>query len=541
VPQRPRGFVRPSHLVGHRMSRRPFLISSPIATCSTLRLGVALPALMAIGLSLISPVLAQWAPRTPTDTSANAARPSWAPNRPSLNEVADTAPIDRNPTARNPQPGWRPRPSARVNQASHETEGPAFGTSDDDPEEIPAPAPIRDLPLRIGGPRFEYAEPFADEGLSGPCDDDFCDPYSGCADLQCRRLFGGRFWGRAEYLLWWTRGANLPPLATTSPAGTTPLNSGVLGRSDTTVLFGGGPLLTDVRSGGRVTIGYLLDACNGLGIEANYLRLCTATGHFQADSSTVPILARPYFDLGLNTESALLVSHPDFLSGSVAVNTTTDFQGAGVLFRKAMWQGCCERFDFLFGYRYVRLDDELAISQSSLWTREQGIIPRGTTKVLSDSFDTDNQFNGGELGLSYRSRMNQWSLEIMGKAALGNTFSEVRVNGSTLTTLPDGRSAAFVGGLLAQETNIGAFQQNKFSVIPEVGVTLGCNVTQQLRATVGYTFVYWNNVLRPGDQIDRSLSQLPPEPPTGALRPAVPMKSTNFWAQGINLGLDYCF
>jgi hypothetical protein len=107
--------------------------------------------------------------------------------------------------------------------------------------------------------------------------------------------------------------------------------------------------------------------------------------------------------------------------------------------------------------------------------------------------------------------------------------------------LPDGRSATFEGGLLAQETNIGTFQQDRFSVVPEVGVTLGCNLTRQLRATVGYTFVYWNNVLRSGDQIDRSLSQLPPEPPTGDHRPSVPMNVTDFWAQGMTFGLDYCF
>ena len=105
----------------------------------------------------------------------------------------------------------------------------------------------------------------------------------------------------------------------------------------------------------------------------------------------------------------------------------------------------------------------------------------------------------------------------------------MRVDGATVTTLPDGRSATFVGGLLAQETNIGTFEQNQFAVIPEFGLTVGCNLTRRLRATFGYTFIYWNNVLRAGDQIDRSLSQLPPEPPTGDHRPVVLMRSTDFW------------
>jgi hypothetical protein len=386
-------------------------------------------------------------------------------------------------------------------------------------------------------------ELFAGGGLSAPCDDQdgWCNPYSGCEDFNSGRPFGGRLWGRAEYLLWWTRGSSLPPLVTTSPVGTLPQDSGILGQPGTTVLFGDGQVMTDARSGGRFTIGYLLIPCASLGIEGNYLFLGTAASHYLADNTTIPILARPYYDLGINAESALLVSHPDFLSGTVSVDATTSFQGAEANLRKTVWQGYCERFDFLLGYRFAKLDDGLEIGQFSQWTQAQGIIPAGTTKELFDSFDASNQFNGGQLGLAYRGRLDRWSLEILGKVALGSTASTVQVAGSTVTTLPNGRSATFVGGLLAQETNIGTYRQSQFSVIPEFGVNVGWNLTPRLRGTLGYTFIYWNNVLRAGDQIDRSLSQLPPEPPTGDHRPAVPMKSTDFWAQGLQAGVDYCF
>ena len=129
----------------------------------------------------------------------------------------------------------------------------------------------------------------------------------------------------------------------------------------------------------------------------------------------------------------------------------------------------------------------------------------------------------------------------MGKIGLGDNLSDLTVGGSTITTLPDGRSGTFVGGLLAQETNIGKYQRNQFAVLPELGVTVGYNLTCQLRATLGYTFIYWNNVLRAGDQIDSSLSQLPPEPPTGTHEPAALMKTTDFSAQGLRAGVDFCF
>jgi hypothetical protein len=529
--------------IGHRMSHLPLITTSSSVTWTVGRLSVALPMLLAITLSSASPVRAQWVARSEGEESTTPARPGWSPNRPSpTDEARSIAPPGQDHAVRDSHTSPRSRPLARVAQASGVAKDPVSAKFNANAEEIPAPVPMRSGPLRTDDRQFENREPFVDDGLPAPCDDDYrCNPCAGCPDFDNGRLFGGRLWGRGEYLLWWTRGSNLPALVTTSPAGTSPQDSGILGQPGTSVLFGDREVMTDARSGGRFTLGYLLLPCADLGVEANYLFLGPAASHYRADNTTIPILARPYHDLGTNAESALLVAHPDFLNGSVLVNATTDFQGGEVLLRKTAWQGYCERFDFLLGYRFAKLNDGLRISQTSQWTQPQGIIPPGTTKDLFDSFDTQNEFNGGELGLAYRQRLEQWSLELLGKVALGNTSSQVRVDGATATTLPDGRSATFAGGLLAQETNIGSFSRDQFCVVPEFGVTIGYNLTRQLRATFGYTFIYWNNVLRSGDQIDTAVSQLPPEPPTGDRRPMVPLKSTDFWAQGMNFGLDYCF
>jgi hypothetical protein len=62
---------------------------------------------------------------------------------------------------------------------------------------------------------------------------------------------------------------------------------------------------------------------------------------------------------------------------------------------------------------------------------------------------------------------------------------------------------------------------------------------------VGYNFLYVSSVIRPGDQVDRVLdiTQIPNFPvpgvqPTALGRPTVLFKETDFWAQGINLGLE---
>jgi hypothetical protein len=77
--------------------------------------------------------------------------------------------------------------------------------------------------------------------------------------------------------------------------------------------------------------------------------------------------------------------------------------------------------------------------------------------------------------------------------------------------------------------------------MPEFDVTIRYHLTDSLRFMLGYTFLYWSNTLRPGDQIDLQLSQLPPEPPAGQHRPAVLLATDDFWAQGVNLGLEYRF
>ena len=78
-------------------------------------------------------------------------------------------------------------------------------------------------------------------------------------------------YGRAEYLLFWTRGMHTPVLATTSTAGTAQANAGVIGFPTTTDVFGGSPLNSSSRSGAKFTLGSWFDPSQTMGIEASYL------------------------------------------------------------------------------------------------------------------------------------------------------------------------------------------------------------------------------------------------------------------------------
>jgi len=107
--------------------------------------------------------------------------------------------------------------------------------------------------------------------------------------------------------------------------------------------------------------------------------------------------------------------------------------------------------------------------------------------------------------------------------------------------VPNGGTSTYETGLLAQTTNIGQYTQNQFAIMPELGFTLSYDLTDYLRASFGYTFFYWSQVARPGDQIDTHLSQLPPETPTGSLQPAFSFNMSDYWAQGLNFGLELRF
>ena len=107
----------------------------------------------------------------------------------------------------------------------------------------------------------------------------------------------GPSWAEGEYLHWWISGNDLPPLVTTSPAGTPRGAAGVIGAPGTTVLFGGNEVGDDGRSGFRVNIGLWLDEFNETAAELTWFSLFDdGSGDFFAASTGSPTLARPFFD-----------------------------------------------------------------------------------------------------------------------------------------------------------------------------------------------------------------------------------------------------
>jgi hypothetical protein len=347
-----------------------------------------------------------------------------------------------------------------------------------------------------------------------------------------------RFYASGEYLLWWIKSSPMPPLVTTS----IPASDGILGMPTTTVLFGGS-INNEERSGGRFTAGYWLDSCQTKGIEGSVFFLGQRSVRFSANSNQFPVLARPFFNLNSGTEFSELTASPGLFTGNIAVNSHSRLWRAEANLRGNLCQSCCYRLDLLAGFRYVQLDEGVAIMEDTRALPDAPLFP-GSRFQLLDSFGTRNQFYGGQVGAAAEYRRGPWFVDLRGKVALGGVHQSIDIDGGQVRVLPTGEVLTFKGGLLALPTNIGHFTRDRFAVVPEIGLQVGYQINDNLRVFVGYSFLYLSSVVRPGDQIDRvvDITQIPnfpvPARPTGLTRPAVSFKDTDFWAQGISFGLE---
>ena len=135
------------------------------------------------------------------------------------------------------------------------------------------------------------------------------------------------------------------------------------------------------------------------------------------------------------------------------------------------------------GYRYQQLQDHLAVGDTLTFSGTQSGFPAGSILQQSDRFDTRNVFQGGEIGMSTTLHRQWWSIDALLKIAVGQTHSRVTIDGSTATMIPEQATTVLPGGFLALPSNMGVHDSDQFSVVPELGVTLGFDLSPQLRAT----------------------------------------------------------
>jgi len=363
--------------------------------------------------------------------------------------------------------------------------------------------------------------------------------------------YRGRMFLRGEYLGWIMDPMSTPALVTASTPGTPRNQAGFLGSTRTRTLFGG-DINDEFRNGVRVQGGWFVDPSRFWSIGGDYYQLFSGGDSFTANETTNSILGRPFYDIVAGRESAQIVAFPAVATGEVNVDTNSQLRSFGINIRADAYNapgaqsqlaidcGREPRVDWLLGYRNVSLDDRIVITENivSLIGSAPGSIS------LQDSFATENRFQGIEFGAIREVPLGRFWFETVTKVAVGSNAQRVTIRGATELT-EAGVADTFPGGLLAQRSNIGIYDRNEFSVVPELGATLGFHVSPRFSLTVGYTLVYFSNVVRAGGQIDRDVNPglIPVEdnPLTGPLRPQFRFRNDSFYATGITVGGDFRF
>ena len=366
----------------------------------------------------------------------------------------------------------------------------------------------------------------------------------------------------AEYLLWWSKQPNAgPPLLTTSPPnGANGVPGAVPG---STVLLNAGDVGDTFRDGVRFGLTYWFGRLRIVRFRRPHFLHRQPHGHLPGQLEPVPNgLFRPFFVANpvvpaarRSANSAKLITAPGSPTGRLPPEHEFTFGGprptiaityAVLRLRQPTW-----RVDLFAGFRYLDLDESLTMTEDVTRTpparlsRTKWSAPASSTARGSPRTTTSTAARSARPPATARI---DWTLDLRATVALGTTHEQLEINGSQIRTIPGGPTLVFPGGLFALPTNIGNFTRDVFAVVPEVGLNVGYQVTDHLRAFVGYNFLYWSNVIRPGDQIDRVLdvNNIPrfagaagSDPPVFPPRPAPRFNDTDFWAQGVNLGVEF--
>lgn len=370
---------------------------------------------------------------------------------------------------------------------------------------------------------------------------------------------GYRWSMRAEYINWRVPGINVPvPIVTTSTAPNVNTNFGAFGQSATIPIFGGSSYHYDNVPGGRLTMGIatgILPPIELSGMAFN--RNLDLLGLSSSGALGSPVLARPVNVLtvpnilGAPSSDASIIAFPGLGGGAITVQSHLNIWAFDADMVIPLCDNGVIQIDVLLGYKYAELRESLNIAEiysipGSQFNNLVGGTPPGFTTSILDNFAADNRFNGGVVG--FRSRLNYSSFSLItdGRVALGNNREIYNVTGtSTLGGL--GSGLALPGGLLALNSNSGTTGRNVFTVIPELNMTLSCQLTTNLRVFAGYNIQYWTNVLRAGDQITTAIDprQVPTDrnfiPNFVGIGPLSGFRTTDFFAHGFSVGLEVGF
>jgi len=437
------------------------------------------------------------------------------------------------------------------------------------PQPAPLPAPQSYQGATSQPHQAFVAQPYdgvIPQPVEAPFSHDWHDPatFGGEPWGLCDAIYCGKpsFWVNADYLMWWVKQApSSNPLVVTGPA--TDQFPGALDQPHTQVLYGNQNINFNMFSGLRLSAGmWSKDQRFGFEMSGFSLQQNSASSTFSGNASGQPFIGIPFINARTGNENVYFVSQnfadPNLtamMTGSVNIRSTSELWGWEANGLWNYYRSSMVNASLVAGFKSMRLNESLQINESLRNLSPGGALTFGGATVdpsqsvsTYDQFSTQNTFYGGQLGTRLHFEYNRFSLDLTGKAALGVSQEVVNIaGGSALQNITGTTISTLPGGVFAQTSNIGSYSQNKFAVVPEGNVNLNYAVTDWCVLRAGYTFIYWSSVVRPGNQLDRSINPglVPTDatyPSGGPSHPAFTSGQTStFWTQGINFGLELRF
>jgi hypothetical protein len=371
----------------------------------------------------------------------------------------------------------------------------------------------------------------------------FTDHHAGPAD---------RFWARAEAGYFWLASAKVPVLVQDATGA---------------AVLGGHTQGYDRFAAGSVDFGFWLNDRHTVGFYAGGMmtELRSAGAAVASDAVGTPALSRPFVNAITGLNDTLLVSGTSgatVATGALAYTTAARLSGYAVGLVWNVRHDCDCDLNFTFGYRYLDLDESLAIDQSShflaggptyLPPHPAAGLGALTDVQITDRFRTRNQFHGVQFGLDAERTVGLFFAGIAPKVAFGTDRQTSDVDGSTTFAGTSGRTVTVPGGLYAvgipggpagTEGIFGQDVVSRFSVLAEVTGRFGVQLTSNVRLSAGYTFLYLNDVARPGLEIQPVINPrvVPVSQAFGSTSgPVAPRRAydrTDYVAHGVLFGVE---
>jgi hypothetical protein len=208
--------------------------------------------------------------------------------------------------------------------------------------------------------------------------------------------------------------------------------------------------------------------------------------------------------------------------GLWSMNWSSLFVTTDIAFWREFYRGEHLRIAGTAGYRFARVSE-------SLTSRVVTIPPVSQPRSYLDEVETLNRFHGGQIGLTGSWREQKWAVDLSGEVAYGAVFARFDRRGASAIG-----GATQPGGFFVRPPQTGTFRETHAGLLPSLAAALSRQVTDHGKVFVGYTLHYLTEVRRPGEILG------PAGDPGGAGIALLPAAGrSDFWVQGINLGMEW--